>query len=154
MAASSKAKTINDKQELFCQEYIVDLHVTNSAIRAGYSEKTAYSIGSELLKKPEIRARIGELMDERSKRTMVDADFVVRNLVDISQKCQQKIPVMEFDPVNKCMVQKQDESGNHVWEFDSTGANRALELLGKHVAMFTDKIAANVTTEQPLFPEK
>ena len=153
MAASSKEKTINDKQELFCQEYIVDLHVTNSAIRAGYSEKTAYSIGSELLKKPEIRTRIGELMDERSKRTMVDADFVVRNLVDISQKCQQKIPVMEFDAANKCMMQKKDENGNNVWEFDSAGANRALELLGKHVAMFTDKVTTTVKQEQPLFPE-
>lgn len=55
---------INEKQERFCQEYLIDLHITNAAKRAGYSEATAYSIGSELLKKPEIAARIKQLKED------------------------------------------------------------------------------------------
>jgi phage terminase small subunit len=138
---------LTDKQELFCQEYIIDLNATKAAQRAGYSRKTAYSEGSRLLKNVEIRTRIAELMDERSKRTLVDQDFVVNSLLKVHERCMQQVPVMIFDPVKKALVQKkeevEDEEGNvtagGVYEFDSNGANRSLELLGKHLAMFTDK---------------
>lgn len=141
------------RQEMFCREFIVDLIGTQAAIRAGYSERTARSKASQLLTKVNIRTRIAALMEERSKQTMVDAAFVVANLIDISHKCQQKVPVLVFDPITKGLIQKTDEDGNNVWEFDSTGANKALELLGRHLAMFTDKIKTTVQTEQPLFPD-
>lgn len=134
---------LTEKQEAFCKEYLVDLNATQAAIRAGYSEDSCRFIGHENLTKPYIRARIGELMDERNKRTLVHQDFVIYNLVEVSQRCLQKVPVMVFDPVKKAMVQKTDEEGNNVWEFDSAGANRALELLGKHMKMFTDKTENN-----------
>lgn len=147
-----------EKQDLFCLEYLVDLNATKAAQRAGYSEKTAYSIGSELLKKPEILMRIKEAMDERSKQTMVDATFVVEGFKEVFARCMQRVPVLEFDPVEKRLVQKKeiDENGNEVgvWEFDSVGANKALEMLGKHLAMFTEKSIQKTITEQPLFPEK
>lgn len=127
------------KQELFIKEYLVDLNATQAAIRAGYSKDTAWSIGWENLRKPEIRTRIAELMDERSKRTLVDADFVVQNLIEVSQRCLQKVPVMKWNHELKEMVQDTDENGNPIWAFDSQGANRALELLGKHLKMYTDK---------------
>jgi phage terminase small subunit len=151
---SNDEELSTDKQEIFCQEYIVDLNATNAAIRAGYSPKTAYSIASRLLRNVKIRARVTELMDERSKRTLVDADFVVRNLLDITAKCQQKVPVMEWNAENKCMEQKTDEEGKAIWEFDSSGANKALELLGRHLAMFTDKAKITTMVEQPLFEKK
>ena len=44
---------MTEKQKLFCEEYLIDLNATQAALRAGYSEKTAYSIGNENLKKPE-----------------------------------------------------------------------------------------------------
>ena len=64
------------KQKRFCEEYLIDLNATQAAIRAGYSPETAYSIGQENLKKPEMRARIDKAMAERSKRTGVNADRV------------------------------------------------------------------------------
>lgn len=44
------------KQKIFCDEYLIELNATKAAIKAGYSEKTAYSIGSENLSKPEVSA--------------------------------------------------------------------------------------------------
>jgi len=129
-------KGLTDKQEQFCREYLIDLNATQAAIRAGYSENTAGSTGHENMMKPEIRTRIGELMDERKGRTMIDSDFVITSLIEVANRCQQAVPVMEFDPVDKCMVQKRDGAGDAVYEFDSSGANRALELLGKHLGTF------------------
>lgn len=52
---------MTDKQQRFCEEYVVDWNATQAAIRAGYSEKTAYSIGQENLRKPEIRSYVEEV---------------------------------------------------------------------------------------------
>jgi len=61
---------MNDKQKHFADEYIISRNATQSAIKAGYSEKTAYSIGQRLLKNVEIseyiKKRTEELYDERS----------------------------------------------------------------------------------------
>jgi len=137
--------------ELFCKEYLKDLNATQAAIRAGYSQKTANEQGSMLLARLNIRARIQELMAERSKQTLVDAAYVIEGLVEVKERCMQRQPVMVWDPKTKSMVHKTDEEGNHLWEFDSIGANRALELLGKHLAMFTDNVNNKHTIEQPLF---
>lgn len=51
---------LTDKQQRFVDEYLIDLNATQAAIRAGYSEKTAYSVGHENLKKPEIQKAIQE----------------------------------------------------------------------------------------------
>ena len=61
---------MNDKQKHFADEYIISRNATQSAIKVGYSEKTAYSIGQRLLKNVEIseyiKKRTEELFDERS----------------------------------------------------------------------------------------
>ena len=71
------------KQKRFVDEYLIDLNITQAAIRAGYSPKTAYSIGSENLKKPEIRACIEKAMAERSKRTGINQDRIIMELAKI-----------------------------------------------------------------------
>ena len=58
---------MTDKQELFIREYLIDFNSTKAAIRAGYSARTAYSIGNELLKKPEISQAINQAMNERKE---------------------------------------------------------------------------------------
>jgi phage terminase small subunit len=64
----------------FCLEYLIDLNGTQAAIRAGYSERSAYSIGQENLKKPEIQLEIARLQREREERTEINADKVLREL--------------------------------------------------------------------------
>lgn len=124
------------KQERFCEEYILDLNATQAAIRAAYSEDTARSIASELLTKPDIQARIDELKAERSTRTDISADYVLSGLKEVAERCLQRVPVLEWNYGTKSLEHKKDVEGNDIWEFDSTGANRAFELLGKHVGVF------------------
>ena len=125
---------LSAKQERFAREYLLDLNATQAAIRAGYSPKTAYSMGQRLLKNVEVQKAVQRAMDERSKRTEVDADYVLTNLLEIVERCMQRAPVMHK---GKQVV---DEEGNDVWCFDGKVAVRALELLGKHKGMFTDKL--------------
>lgn len=74
----------NQKRERFCLEFLVDLNAARSAIRAGYSARTAGQIGSDLRKKLDVRARIDELIAERALRTSVSADRVIRELARLS----------------------------------------------------------------------
>ena len=107
-----------DKQKLFAEEYIVDFNATQAAIRAGYSEKTAHSIGSENLKKPAIQELISRAIQDRIRRTHITQERVV----------------LELASVAFADMTKQEESGL-AWK----DKLRALELLGKHLGMFDSK---------------
>lgn len=127
------------KQQRFVEEYLVDLNATQAAIRAGYSAKNADKIASQLLGKSRVADAIAAAKSERSARVAVSADYVLNNLVEIVERSMQRAPV--FDMKGNHVT---DEEGRHVWRFDGKTANRALELLGKHLGMFTDKIEADV----------
>lgn len=71
------------KQQLFVDEYLIDLNATQAAIRAGYSEDTAYSQGQRLLKNVEVAKAVGNAMAERSVRTKITADQVLTELAKI-----------------------------------------------------------------------
>lgn len=145
---------LNAKQELFCREYLVDLNATQAAKRAGYSEKTAYSIGQENLKKPEIQDRIAELKTERNERVEVNADYVLRRLVEIDE--MDVLDILKDDGGLKMVhewpkVWRTTLSGldilTTVTNFDETTMEnilkkikwpdkvKNLELLGKHISV-------------------
>jgi len=71
---------LNDKQERFCREYVIDLNGTQAAIRAGYSEKTANEQAAALLAKLSIKQRVKELQDKIGERLDLTADMVVNEL--------------------------------------------------------------------------
>lgn len=128
------AKGLTPKQQAFVAEYLVDLNGSAAARRAGYSAKNADKIASELLGKTRVREAIAAAMEERSKRVEIDADYVLKNLLEIVERCMQRAPVLHKGE------QVVDEEGNSVWCFDGKNAIRALELLGKHKGMWTDKV--------------
>ncbi len=130
---------LNNKQKSFILEYLKDKNATQAAIRAGYSKKTAGSQSFDLLQKPEIREAIDSELKKVSERAIVDAAYVLKGLRRVHERCLKPEPVMEFDREEKAMVQVTDEHGNLVYQFDSAGANRSLELLGKSLKLFTDK---------------
>jgi len=120
---------MTDKQELFSIEYMKDFNATQAAKRAGYSEKTAYSIGYELLKKPEIRKRMQELID---------------NEIGVTEKIvAQNIRFWE---------KMRDDK-----ELNENARLKASEMLGRYKAMFIDKteldVSGNISNET-LTPEE
>ena len=116
---------LNEKQKQFCEEYIIDLNGTQAAIRAGYSEKTANRIASELLTKLDIQEYICKLKNKRSERVKYSQDELMRDILEVKNRCMQASPVL-------------DKEGNEtgVWKFDSNGANKALDMLAKHVGFY------------------
>jgi phage terminase small subunit len=75
---------MNARQQRFVAEYLIDCNATQAAIRAGYKEKTAYSIGSENLRKPEIQNAIREAQEKRSSNAGFTRERALEILADIA----------------------------------------------------------------------
>ena len=105
---------LTDKQRLFCAEYLKDLNKTQAAIRAGYSKRTAQQAGSRLLLNVVIDERVKKLMAEREARTLIDADWVLTGIKELTEELR----------------------GSD----DPKAAYKGYELAGRHLKMFTDKI--------------
>ena len=151
----------NNKQEQFVQEYLLDLNATQAAIRAGYAPRSAQQISSRLMSIGVIRARLDELLAQRSARTGVNADRVIRELARIAFA-----NVGDFINVGSATLKtnaSQDDTaaiqsvrvktiptadGDGVErEIRLSDKNRALELLGKHLGMFDDRTRVSVNLE-------
>lgn len=119
---------LNARQQRFVEEYLIDLNATQAAIRAGYSERSAAVIGHENLRKPKIMAELAKARAEQSKRVQIDQDWVLGKLVENVERAMQAEPV-------------RDREGNETGDYTYQGsvANRALELVGKHLGMFPDR---------------
>ena len=151
------AKKLTKKQQLFVDEYLIDLNATQAAIRAGYSVESARDIGCENLTKPNIQQAIAKAMAERSKRTGVNQDRVVLELAKIA--FVKMTDIVDDEGRIKSDATDDDlaciESVKFKESYSDTGSMterevkiaskmKALELLGKHLGMWNDKIDVNV----------
>ncbi len=144
---------LTKKQRTFVQEYLIDLNATQAAIRAGYSTASARQIADENMSKHDIKNAIEKALAERSKRTGVNADRIVQELAKLA--FVNPTDVMNMDEATVRGDANRDdtaaissvkvktiptEDGNiterEVRTYDKI---KALELLGKHIGMFTDK---------------
>ena len=73
-------RKLRPKQKKFCEEYLIDLNATQAAIRAGYSKKTAFIIGHENLRKPNIDKYLKKIMAKRSDEVGVTSQMVLDEL--------------------------------------------------------------------------
>ncbi len=138
---AGNVRPLTPQQELFCAEYLVDYNGTKAAQRAGYAEKTAAAQASRLLKNVNILSRVRALQKERLEKLAVTQESVLLNLLEVYDRCMQKKPVYEWD----YETGQYKETGEYA--FDSKGALRALELIGKHLAMFTQKVEHSGSVE-------
>jgi phage terminase small subunit len=143
-------KKLTRKQKRFVEEYLVDLNATQAALRAGYSKKTAYIIGHENLNKPKIKEAIEAKMREREKKTEITQERVLRELAKIA--FSDLTDFVEFGPDGLTIKESSKVDGTVLSEVYMNQSRKgkshkvklhdklkALELLGRHLAMFTDK---------------
>lgn len=123
------------KQQLFCDEYLIDMNATQAAIRAGYSEKTAGVIGAENLRKPKIAEYIENRMAEKKDELIADQDEVLKYLTSVMRgDTRSEIVVVEgigkgFSKAVK--VNKRPDESERL---------RAAELLGKRYGLYKDTV--------------
>lgn len=142
---------LNDRQNKFCQEYVVDCNGTQAAIRAGYSAKTAGSIASELLTKTKVRRRIRALQLISEARSEISKEGLQQRLLSIADRCMQAEPVLDRDG-NQVYVETADGDSVPAYQFNPTAATRAIYSLGKSIAMFTEKVELTGADGAPLDP--
>lgn len=142
---------MTEKQKRFCDEYLTDLNATQAAVRAGYSKKTAYSIGEENLRKPEIKEYIEKRMAEKESQLIADQDEVMRYLTAVMRREKMESVVVTLNTEKTSYVP--DENGTmrkqtvkqeipKIIEIPAQlrDANKAAELLGKAYGIYTDKV--------------
>ena len=145
------------KQDRFVKEYLIDLNATQAAIRAGYkagSAQRASEIGSELLQKTPVSDAIAKAMAERSKRTGISQDRVIQELARIAFVNPQNV-INPKDASVKANATEDDLACIQSVKVKTTNGSKgksierevrlndkmkALELLGKHLGMFKDKL--------------
>ena len=150
---------LTEKQQRFVEEYLSDLNATQDAIRAGYSAKTADVQGSRMLGNVKVQQAVAEAMAARSKRTGVNQDRVVLELAKLAfvkmtdvVDSQGRIKDTATDDDLSCIESiKYKESDNEFGgsverEVKISSKLKALELLGKHLGMWNDKLDVNIAS--------
>lgn len=135
---------MNKKQELFCLEYLKDFNATRAYKEVYWvKQKTAEVQWCKMLSNPKVSEYLKSKAEEKLKKADVTAERVIQSLVEVANRCMQKVPVMMKWGIQAIEIIK-DEDGNEqlaqVWKFDSAWANSALEKLGKYLKLFTDKV--------------
>jgi phage terminase small subunit len=150
---------LTPKQKCFVGEYLKDLNATQAAIRAGYSPSSAAEIGYENLRKPQIATAISQAFKARAERTRVEGDRVVLELARIGFSDLREIASWgEGGLAYKASDELTDEAAATIAGIVETVTRtkdsrkrrtltiklhdklRSLELLGRHLGIFTDRI--------------
>lgn len=154
------------KQKAFIEEYLVDLNATQAAIRAGYAKKTADVTGPRLLGNVRVAAAIAKRQQERSERVQITQDAVLSELmklgfsnmmdymtvkqdgtayVDLSKLTREQAAAIQEITVDEYIEGRGDDA-HLVKKVKVKLADKksSLELLGKHLGMFADRLKADV----------
>lgn len=152
---------MTDKQKIFADEYLVDLNATR-AYKVAYpsvkKDDTAAAAAARMLRNVKVADYICERMEERQKRTEVTQDRVVEELTAIAfARATDYVTIQANGPAAIVMVKSTDDlsekqvraiagikEGANGVEIKLNDKEKALELLGRHLGMWNDKLNLNV----------
>jgi len=149
---------VTKKQKRFVEEYLIDLNATQAAIRAGYSPITAQEQGSRMLSNVMVQTAVAKAMADRSRRTGINQDRVVLELakiafVNAADVIDSSNATIKSDATADDTAAIQSVKVKVIPTKDGEGIEReirlndkikALELLGKHLGMWNDKVEMNM----------
>lgn len=151
---------LTPRQKVFCEEYMQDLNQTAAAIRAGYSPDSANEQASHLLANNNIRTYVDIMLAERSKRTGVNSDRVVRELARIAFANPAKVVAEDgsildtateddLAAISAIKVKTTTSKAGLTVEREVrfTDKNKSLELIMRHAGMLVDKKEVNITNK-------
>ena len=118
---------LSPKRQRFVEEYLIDSNGAQAAIRAGYSENTAKEQAARLLTNVNVKAAIEAGRKKKSKECGITQEYILNNLKEIVERGMQRTTI-------------KDKKGEDIFQYNPKEANKALELLGKHLGIFTEKI--------------
>ena len=120
---------LTPKQRKFVEEYLKDLNATQAAIRAGYSEKAARAVSSRLLTNANVQSAVAARSKKASEKAELTVESVLSGVQAVLDDATQKV----FD-----------KDGNQVM-LDRANALKSLEMQGKYLQMFIDKMKIDQT---------
>lgn len=127
----------NQRHESFCRAYVGAAAFCGAAAAriAGFSERTAKEQGYRILGRRDVQDRIAELRQKRQADSELNDRYVLDRLREIVDRCMQAVPVIDHT------------TGKRVgeWRYNASGANKALELLGRHLGLWNDKLSLQLT---------
>ena len=147
---------LSGRKLVFVEEYLRDLNAAAAARRAGYAERTAKAKGYQLLREPAVAEAIAEAQAARSKRTQIDADWVLTRLAAIADSDLRRHfgeggtlkAVTDLDDasaaalagVEVVTVNKGEGEVEYVAKVKLWDKLKSLELLGRHLGIFKDRV--------------
>lgn len=159
LQAELKRIQLPARHERFCQEYIIDLNATRAARDAGFAKKSARVTACRLLTKANIQKRLEQLKKDRSERTKITQDMVIKELAipafsDFKHYGEiNKDGGLDFYPFDNIESEKTraiksmkevDGKNSHSIGLKLHDKIKPLELIGKHLGMFVDIHKVNV----------
>ena len=152
---------MTEKQKIFADEYLVDLNATR-AYRVAYpsvkKDETAAQAGSRMLRNVKVAAYIQERMEERQKRTEITQDRVLEELAaiafakatDYAEVKGECVKIKDTDTLDEQQIRAIAgiKEGKYGIELKLNDKEKALELLGRHLGMFKDKLEVSGLEEE------